>query len=94
MIWSINSRFLLREIPLARSTDLPASADRCGERGEFHTFAYAGPMFGVPCRFKPVRWSGETGLWLWISTECVASLRGENLPVGCMKSRHAAWGWV
>jgi uncharacterized protein (TIGR00290 family) len=24
---------------------LPESVDRCGERGEFHTFAYAGPMF-------------------------------------------------
>lgn len=25
--------------------DLPASVDPCGERGEFHSFAYAGPMF-------------------------------------------------
>jgi len=25
--------------------DLPKSVDPCGERGEFHTFAYAGPMF-------------------------------------------------
>ena len=24
---------------------LPATADPCGENGEFHTFAYAGPMF-------------------------------------------------
>lgn len=24
---------------------LPAGTDPCGERGEFHTFAYAGPMF-------------------------------------------------
>ena len=28
--------------------DLPESVDPCGERGEFHTFAYAGPMFDVP----------------------------------------------
>jgi uncharacterized protein (TIGR00290 family) len=26
---------------------LPANVDPCGERGEFHTFAYAGPMFGA-----------------------------------------------
>ena len=26
--------------------DLPASVDPCGERGEFHTFCCAGPMFG------------------------------------------------
>ena len=25
--------------------DFPASVDLCGERGEFHTFAFAGPMF-------------------------------------------------
>ncbi len=25
--------------------DLPAEVDPCGENGEFHTFAYAGPMF-------------------------------------------------
>ena len=27
---------------------LPAAVDPCGERGEFHTFAYAGPMFAAP----------------------------------------------
>jgi len=27
---------------------LPTSADPCGERGEFHTFVYDGPMFGEP----------------------------------------------
>lgn len=27
---------------------LPAAVDPCGENGEFHTFAYAGPMFRDP----------------------------------------------
>ena len=27
--------------------DLPAGVDPCGERGEFHTFAHHGPMFGA-----------------------------------------------
>lgn len=27
------------------AAEFPASVDVCGERGEFHTFAYAGPMF-------------------------------------------------
>lgn len=31
---------------------LPAGADFCGERGEFHTFAWDGPMFSAPI---PVR---------------------------------------
>ena len=25
--------------------DLPPAVDPCGERGEFHTFCFAGPMF-------------------------------------------------
>lgn len=28
--------------------ELPASVDPCGENGEFHTFAFAGPMFRWP----------------------------------------------
>jgi len=28
--------------------DLPSDVDPCAERGEFHTFAYAGPMFREP----------------------------------------------
>ena len=28
--------------------ELPAGIDPCGERGEFHTFAWAGPMFRAP----------------------------------------------
>jgi uncharacterized protein (TIGR00290 family) len=32
--------------------DLPASVDPCGENGEFHTFACAGPMFREPIRVE------------------------------------------
>jgi uncharacterized protein (TIGR00290 family) len=28
--------------------DLPGDVDPCGERGEFHSFVYAGPMFSEP----------------------------------------------
>jgi diphthamide synthase (EF-2-diphthine--ammonia ligase) len=28
--------------------DLPPDIDPCGERGEFHTFCFAGPMFSQP----------------------------------------------
>ena len=31
---------------------LPAGADPCGERGEFHSFAYAGPMFAQPLAIR------------------------------------------
>ncbi|GIX06073.1 MAG: ATPase [Candidatus Poribacteria bacterium] len=32
---------------------LPPTVDPCGERGEFHTFAAAGPMFAQPIRVSP-----------------------------------------
>ena len=32
--------------------DLPASADPCGENGEFHTFVYEGPIFNRPVSFE------------------------------------------
>jgi diphthamide synthase (EF-2-diphthine--ammonia ligase) len=32
---------------------LPPSADPCGERGEFHTFCHAGPMFRAPISVAP-----------------------------------------
>jgi uncharacterized protein (TIGR00290 family) len=40
--------FAGREFDAALLSDLPAAVDPCGERGEFHTFAYAGPMFSRP----------------------------------------------
>jgi uncharacterized protein (TIGR00290 family) len=32
--------------------DLPATIDPCGENGEFHTFAYDGPMFDSPITIR------------------------------------------
>jgi uncharacterized protein (TIGR00290 family) len=32
--------------------DLPPGVDPCGENGEFHSFAYAGPMFNSPITVK------------------------------------------
>lgn len=40
--------FAGREFDRLFLEDLPASADPCGERGEFHSFVYAGPMFCRP----------------------------------------------
>jgi len=40
--------FAGREFDTALLADLPPSADPCGERGEFHTCAYAGPVFRRP----------------------------------------------
>jgi diphthamide synthase (EF-2-diphthine--ammonia ligase) len=40
--------FAGREFDLDLLRDLPPEADPCGERGEFHTCVYAGPMFSAP----------------------------------------------
>jgi uncharacterized protein (TIGR00290 family) len=52
---AIPAEFAGREFDAQLLHDLPLTADPCGERGEFHTFAYEGPMFAAPV---PIR-SGE-----------------------------------
>jgi uncharacterized protein (TIGR00290 family) len=54
----IDARFAGREFDASLLDELPASIDPCGERGEFHTFAYDGPMFARPIRVE----SGEVVL--------------------------------
>lgn len=44
----ISASFVGREFDDSLLAELPPGADPCGERGEFHTFAYAGPMFRHP----------------------------------------------
>ena len=40
--------FAGRDFDESLLADLPAESDPCGERGEFHTCVYAGPMFTAP----------------------------------------------
>jgi diphthamide synthase (EF-2-diphthine--ammonia ligase) len=48
--------FAGREFDRALLAELPPAVDPCGENGEFHTFAYDGPMFRAPIRIA----CGET----------------------------------
>ena len=41
----IDPAFCGREFDESLLAELPASADPCGERGEFHTFVFDGPIF-------------------------------------------------
>ena len=41
-------RFIGRVFDTDFLDELPETVDPCGERGEFHTFSYAGPMFCEP----------------------------------------------
>ena len=44
----LDARFSGRNFDAELLSDLPESADPCGERGEFHSFVCAGPMFAEP----------------------------------------------
>jgi uncharacterized protein (TIGR00290 family) len=44
----LDRSFAGRQFDRALLADLPPGVDRCGERGEFHSFAYDGPMFERP----------------------------------------------
>jgi uncharacterized protein (TIGR00290 family) len=49
----LDRSFAGREFDRALLGDLPPSIDPCGERGEFHTCVYAGPMFHQPLTLAP-----------------------------------------
>jgi uncharacterized protein (TIGR00290 family) len=53
---ALDARFAGRDFDTSLLSELPASVDPCGERGEFHTFAYRGPMFSRPIPIE----TGET----------------------------------
>jgi uncharacterized protein (TIGR00290 family) len=52
----LDPKFAGRVFDDAFLDDLPETADPCGENGEFHSFAFAGPMFTAPIKVVP----GET----------------------------------
>lgn len=49
---ALDAAFVGRDFDARLLADLPVTVDPCGERGEFHTFAWDGPMFRHPV---PVR---------------------------------------
>lgn len=49
----IDRKFAGRKFDLGLLAELPASADPCGEKGEFHSCVTAGPMFSRTIAVKP-----------------------------------------
>jgi len=47
---ALDASFAGRDFDRALLRDLPAAVDPCGEKGEFHSCVYAGPMFREPLR--------------------------------------------
>jgi diphthamide synthase (EF-2-diphthine--ammonia ligase) len=46
------AEFAGREFDAGLLADLPAGVDPCGERGEFHSCVYAGPIFRRPLALR------------------------------------------
>ncbi len=49
----LDAAFAGREFNAQLLDALPAGVDPCGENGEFHTFAFEGPMFSKPIPVEP-----------------------------------------
>src|SRR5207245_1763423 len=59
----LDPKFAGREFDAQLLRDVPVSVDPCGEKGEFHTFCYAGPMFSAPIPVKRGEVVERDGFW-------------------------------
>jgi uncharacterized protein (TIGR00290 family) len=59
----LDPRFVGRWFDASLLDELPARVDPCGERGEFHTFCCAGPMFDTPIAVEVKESSLRDGFW-------------------------------
>ena len=55
--------FVGRAYDAALLADLPPGVDPCGERGEFHTFCSAGPMFAGEVAVRVGETACRDGFW-------------------------------
>jgi uncharacterized protein (TIGR00290 family) len=59
----LDGRFVGRQFNDELLADLPAKIDPCGERGEFHTFCWQGPMFSQPIAVRVPGVSFRDSFW-------------------------------
>ncbi len=59
----IDPSFCGREFDHSLLSELPGSADPCGENGEFHTFVYDGPIFRRPIKLRKDEVVNREGFW-------------------------------
>ncbi|HLJ87197.1 MAG TPA: ATP-binding protein [Candidatus Angelobacter sp.] len=59
----LDSKFVGRDFDRALLSGLPVGVDPCGENGEFHTFAYAGPMFNQAIEIVSGERVQRDGFW-------------------------------
>jgi uncharacterized protein (TIGR00290 family) len=73
---ALDASFVGRDFDRTLLRDLPATVDPCGEKGEFHSCVYAGPMFKEPLQLE----IGET--------HTVAPFTWADLKVRLYENRH------
>lgn len=64
-----------RDVDMAFVESLPPGVDPCGENGEFHSFAYAGPIFNEPLAIENGECVKRDRFWfcdLLIASETIA----------------------
>lgn len=59
----LDASVLGRDVDLAFLDSLPQGVDPCGENGEFHSFAYAGPIFKEPLAIETGECVHRDGFW-------------------------------
>ena len=74
----LDRSFAGRQFDRALLDDLPAGVDKCGERGEFHSFAWDGPMFNQPVAIRSARSSTAMGSSLPTYPERIVCLTEET----------------
>ncbi len=65
---------------------LPPQVDPCGENGEFHSFAFDGPIFGEPVRF-------QVGAKIYRPLESVSTVSDSSAAVFGSASRQTRGFW-
>jgi diphthamide synthase (EF-2-diphthine--ammonia ligase) len=69
--------FVGRRYDSALLADLPPEADPCGERGEFHSFVYDGPLFAKPVPFRTGRTIVRENRFAYLDLLAPALLAGD-----------------
>ena len=59
----LSKSYVGREFNSELLAELPPQIDPCGERGEFHTFCFAGPMFHSPISIRLTETVERDGFW-------------------------------
>jgi diphthamide synthase (EF-2-diphthine--ammonia ligase) len=77
----LDAKFVGRDFDEAFLRDLPATVDPCGERGEFHTFCCAGPMFARPIQIRRVETRLCDRFWFADLAAANASLGGSSISI-------------